>query len=266
MLRALGALCIFPVLGIFICSYIFGDLASDASLSVEELKLIFSEVCVNSYSEYREACDEISNISLLQTASYGALLVSLLIIFLYWLSAKYCGTDRQKLVAVFPILVPVILFGVAAQIAIQGAIVTYGAYILEAFLIGQVHYILIGGIGLGAIAATFAVFSAMLKMYKRASHFQIGQVASEDENPELWEFVKSIAQEIGAASPDNIVVGVEPTFYVTAASVRGSSEQPLQGETLYLSLPLLRLLDTNELKAIVAHELGHFKGEDTLLA
>lgn len=263
MIKALVALCTFPVVGILISSYIYGELAGDAALRVEELKLLFSQVCVNSYSEYRGACDQVSNINLLQTASYGAFLVSFLIVFLYWLSARYCGTDRQKLVAVFPILVPVILFGVGVQVAMQGAIVTYGTYILEAFLIGRVHFILIGGIGLGAILATFAVFHAMLKMYKAANHFQIGQVATEEENPELWGFVNSIAQDIGAVCPDHIILGVEPTFYVTAATVSGSSEEPLHGETLYLSLPLLRLLDSDELKAIVAHELGHFKGEDT---
>jgi Zn-dependent protease with chaperone function/uncharacterized tellurite resistance protein B-like protein len=263
MFKAIGILCIFPIIGICICAYIFGDLAANADQSVEELKILFANICSTSYSEYSGACDQISNIQILETASYLTLLSSIFIVSLYWILAKFCGTDRKKLVMIFPMLVPVVLFGVAIQVAVQGAIVTYGAYILEVWLIERVHYFLIGGIGLGAVVATFAVFSAVFKMYKKASHFQIGKVVGEQDDPALWAFVRSIADEIKAVSPDNIIVGIEPTFYVTAAEVRGSSDVPLTGETLYLSLTLLRLLDKSELKAIVAHELGHFKGEDT---
>jgi Zn-dependent protease with chaperone function len=34
-------------------------------------------------------------------------------------------------------------------------------------------------------------------------------------------------------------------------------------ETLYLSLPLMRILSREELTAVIGHELGHFRGQDT---
>ncbi len=37
----------------------------------------------------------------------------------------------------------------------------------------------------------------------------------------------------------------------------------LSGQTMYLSLPLLRLLSKGELSAVIGHELEHFKGQDT---
>jgi Zn-dependent protease with chaperone function len=40
----------------------------------------------------------------------------------------------------------------------------------------------------------------------------------------------------------------------------------LEGRTLFCSLPLARILETDELLAIVGHELGHFRGEDTMFS
>ncbi|MGV8371123.1 M48 family metallopeptidase, partial [Pseudomonas aeruginosa] len=40
------------------------------------------------------------------------------------------------------------------------------------------------------------------------------------------------------------------------------SGEHLEGRSLYLSLPLLGLLDRAELSAVMAHELAHFAGRD----
>ncbi len=37
----------------------------------------------------------------------------------------------------------------------------------------------------------------------------------------------------------------------------------LKGETLFLSLPLARIFTVEEMKAVIGHELGHFRGKDT---
>ena len=62
--------------------------------------------------------------------------------------------------------------------------------------------------------------------------------------------------------PDHIVVGLDPTFFVTEARVRCVSGV-LKGRTLFVSLPLSRLLTLEEFGAVVAHELAHFTGKDT---
>ncbi|MDF5818220.1 M48 family metalloprotease [Pseudomonas aeruginosa] len=59
------------------------------------------------------------------------------------------------------------------------------------------------------------------------------------------------------------MVGLCDGFYVTANRVcLQPSGEHLEGRSLYLSLPLLGLLDRAELSAVIAHELAHFAGRD----
>lgn len=67
---------------------------------------------------------------------------------------------------------------------------------------------------------------------------------------------------MGIPPPDHIVVGLAPNFWVTEADAE-TTEGTLRGQTMYLSLPLLRLLSLDQVRAILAHELAHFVGADT---
>jgi Zn-dependent protease with chaperone function len=59
--------------------------------------------------------------------------------------------------------------------------------------------------------------------------------------------------------------GLDPNFYVTSAKVSIIGDNVGDyGETLYLSAPLLRILKPREFIAVIAHELGHFAGKDTI--
>src|SRR5262249_3948737 len=51
-------------------------------------------------------------------------------------------------------------------------------------------------------------------------------------------------------------------FYVTETEV-ASLDGLLHGRTLYVSFSLCRILDLNEFRAVLAHELAHYKGLDT---
>lgn len=57
-------------------------------------------------------------------------------------------------------------------------------------------------------------------------------------------------------------MGLDPNFFVTEASVTCCGNV-FRGRTLYLSEPLCRILSVQELRAIIGHELGHFRGDDT---
>ncbi|BEU97446.1 M48 family metallopeptidase [Acidovorax sp. DW039] len=92
----------------------------------------------------------------------------------------------------------------------------------------------------------------------------MGVAVSRQEAPALWSYVETLAQGAGAATPAHLVVGLTDGFYVTAHAMRlMPSGQELRGETMYLPLTYLTLLERDEISAILAHELGHFAGSDT---
>jgi Zn-dependent protease with chaperone function len=74
--------------------------------------------------------------------------------------------------------------------------------------------------------------------------------------------VNEVAQRLDALPPEHIIVGLDPNFFVTEAEVQYPGGT-CNGRTLYCSLPLSRILRTEEFIGIIGHELGHFKGEDT---
>jgi Zn-dependent protease with chaperone function len=108
------------------------------------------------------------------------------------------------------------------------------------------------------------MLEAGLSISKNLSTSILGKSVSRDQQPTLWNHVEEIARKLGATPPNNIVLGLEPNFYVTASEVKTYPGPVSQtGTTLYLSLPLMRILSVPELSAVIGHELGHFRGQDT---
>lgn len=143
-----------------------------------------------------------------------------------------------------------------------GLIIAHGALIIGTFVVIGVR----GGglllVGLGALAGAAAVIRSSFAVVKTIETFAVGAGVQPAETPAVWNTTTAIATRLGSLQPDNIVLGLDPTFYVTEATV-ATRETTLTGRTLFCSLPLMRILTIDEFRAIVAHELGHFRGEDT---
>ena len=117
-------------------------------------------------------------------------------------------------------------------------------------------------IGLGALVGVSILASNLFRLVKKAQTSAIGLSLSRESASNLVARVNDIAERLNALPPNNVVVGLDPTFYVTEADVM-CLDDTLHGRTLYCSLPLCRILSVSELDAIIGHELGHFKGLDT---
>jgi Zn-dependent protease with chaperone function/uncharacterized tellurite resistance protein B-like protein len=258
-----------PIVGYLVAYGILNDLNSEleAGLSVEDMCLILQEPALQGVSiptEFRAACDEVSNIILLRDASVWTGIISVSLIVLYWAATLISGTNRTLNSFIFPKLIPISQVVLAGLVIAEGVIFTYGAYIGEAYLIERVHFVLIGGIGLGALIAAGTLISSIFSYTKSISQEVLGKQISRSDEPEIWKLVDQIAENLDSKIPDHIVVGLEPTFYATAAPIHLLNEgREINGETLYLSLPLMRIFNVAELRAVMGHELGHFSGTDT---
>ena len=279
MKRLIALVCmvgVIPLVGMLISTYVkhhfdsefeevitrqYGEKGAEAIRTGRASLSIF---CRSADGRNEPACDTYSHVDVLMSVSVLALVVGFALLIGIYLAARVASTNRGVLLTVFSPGVKVVLVVLFGLIITQGAIATYGAYVFEATAIHRVHAILVGGIGVGALVGAFKMIQAGFSISKRATANVLGVTASESAEPELWRFVRDIGTRLGANPPGTIVVGLQPTFYVTSADVdvypsrdRGCSE------TLYLSLPLMRILSREELAAVVGHELGHFRGDDT---
>lgn len=209
-------------------------------------------------------CQEVSGLQYLFWASIIAAIISCAIPLSYWWASISAGHNRHRISMIFPPLLRFSIFILAISIFLQGAILTYSAYLAESHILGQVHLVIIGIIGLGAVIGGFGLIGVAMKVGKKLEMHQLGKLLKKEDAPKLFGFVEYLAKKLGARPPDNIVVGLEPTFYVTSGDVQvASEEKPVSGETLYISAPLSRLLSQEELATVIGHELGHFRGADT---
>lgn len=177
-----------------------------------------------------------------------------------WIS----GANRTLNAAIFPRLTPIATFAIAVVVVTQAATVVSAAFLLERQFLGQAPIWIIAVFAGGALAAVTPVVRTLFKANVEQPTSVMARAIAPEQAPALWAFVDEIAGKLKAERPDNLIVGLDPTFFATAAAVRLPERRKLlRGESLYLSLPLMRLFSAEELTAVVGHELGHFRGADT---
>jgi Zn-dependent protease with chaperone function len=183
-------------------------------------------------------------------------------------------TSREALVRGFALM----RHGLPAVLAIQvvlGTVAFVAAVVFEAAALAQ------PGFGTGefkmlavaAIAVLGSLFMAgtalaglrgALRAFEPDPLHILGRRVTPDEAPGLWRLVGGLAERLGALKPDAIVVGLTEGFFVSAGpKILEPGSERLSAPTLYVPLPYLPLLRTDELASIIGHELAHFAGGDT---
>ncbi|GGC63003.1 M48 family metallopeptidase [Undibacterium terreum] len=152
-------------------------------------------------------------------------------------------------------------FTSALEVIVQGGMLVWLSFWLTAYFLEHysIKLILIVGLGVGA-----AVLLTVFSIFKKAGNDSEvdGELISAEAAPALWERVRELAARLKTAAPAQIVGGIDTNFFVTESplSVNGKT---LSGRTLFVSIPLLRLLDQQEADAVLTHELAHLRGGDT---
>jgi len=150
----------------------------------------------------------------------------------------------------------IILIIVQAGLAMAAIIYT------ESVWVGWFQGYLFVAVGVGAIVGVAGMIRGLFSVVKRATTLVAGKRLDAVNQPTLFEFVSDLSRRIGALSPQHIAVGLYPNFFVTQTDVH-CLDGKLTGRTMYLSLPLCRILTRDEFEAVIGHELGHYKGLDT---
>lgn len=137
----------------------------------------------------------------------------------------------------------------------------FGILLLALGLFGLCLYITIAAASGGLLKVLFVlgifVFIVVRSLWVKISPPD-GVILSRADAPELYKEVDAIADRLKAPRPDDIRID----YQLNAAA----SQTPRLGvfgwyrNTLLLGMPLLMSLSKDEMRAVIAHEFGHFSG------
>lgn len=150
----------------------------------------------------------------------------------------------------------------AVQVLIQGILLVALSFWVTALWAHAYYPKLIFVAGAMALLAVGALTAAIFKRTK-LDHDAQGRVIERAEDPALWTELERICGQVGTAPPDQVVVGIDDNFFVTETPITVAGKT-YHGRTLYVSLSLLKQMNGAEAEAVLAHEMAHFSGEDTI--
>lgn len=265
ILRLIGVLTVVPLVGLGVAlARFWGDAAVDfAGLQPAGAELA---ACVSGIlgAPSGEACGSATSFGWLAIASLGVLALSFGLVPLSRLVALLLGTHRSILsLGFWPYaLLTTVVVGIIslAHVGIFG-----GAIYLALELWFDIQSVLLlTAIGLALAGAFYAIVRGLAVFFTRPKSYIAARPVTFYEYPRLGLVVRDIAKKLNARMPDNVVIGLQPTFFATSSPVfTPYGKAPLKGQTLHLSLPLMSHFTEGELKAVIGHELGHFSGGDT---
>ncbi|MEU2610457.1 M48 family metallopeptidase [Micromonospora sp. NPDC007271] len=134
---------------------------------------------------------------------------------------------------------------------------------LGVWLFSYTSGVVTGKLLLPLVVALGAVAVGLWKAIRTKNEPAPGLILGEREAPQLWATVRELAAAVGTRAPDEIRLVPE----VNAAVGEQSRLLGLVGgrRTLYVGLPLLQAMRVDQLRSVLAHELGHYSGRHTRL-
>jgi Zn-dependent protease with chaperone function len=148
------------------------------------------------------------------------------------------------------------------QVIAQGVLMVALSFWVTALWFNMYVPKLIFIVGLLVLCGVGMLLLALFKRAKMETHIE-GVKLEENRAQTLFARLRSICTALGTEPPTNVIAGIDDNFFVTEnpMTVR---DKVIKGRTLFVSLPLLKQLSGSEADAVLAHEMAHFSGKDTL--
>jgi len=148
------------------------------------------------------------------------------------------------------------------QMLIQGVLLVALSYWVTALWAHQYYPKLIFVTGMLAVIGFAAVVKAIFQKVDLVLPVE-GELLNPETHRPFFTQLNRICDQVGTAPPDHVIVGIDDNFFATEVPVSVNGTR-LTGRTLFVSLSLLKHLQTSEAEGILAHEMAHFSGSDTL--
>ena len=156
------------------------------------------------------------------------------------------------LLAVYSLL---ILLTIVLYVAIIGAVFVAGYAMIKG---GRFHgrtFVLLFAVVVAATAALVAVLRPLFKIF--APSKKRGTEVRREDHPELFALIDGIVKDVDCQMPKHVYVNNECNASVGFRSIFGYLKKKGR-QNLNIGLPLLYAMNRTEMKAILAHEFGHF--------
>lgn len=209
-----------------------------------------------------EVCGQNDNFEWMKLGAIVAGCLGLLMVAIIKLAGVVSRKRRTLLLFLFGPGLHLTMLAMSVLAVLYAALGIAAIYYGESAFIGRIHIGVMLAFGIGAIITVGTLIRAQFTTVRKASTTALGKKLEYRQQGKLWDFVNALADRMGAERPQSIVAGLEPNFYVTEANVT-CLDGKLTGRTMYISLPLCRILNMDEFTAVIGHELGHYKGADT---
>lgn len=199
------------------------------------------------------------------------IIIALSIPILILLISIFVGLNRKLISNLFPILANITIYSLLIYYLFLSLVFCFILFcILNEFTNFRPTLILLF-ITISCVFLYFIPLSiqGIFKFTKEQDIYRIGVVLNKKDHPKIFGLIKNIARKINSREPKNLVIGLTTDIYVVGKGMMvldGQKQNKIEGETLYLSIPFLRVFTVNELTGIIGHELAHFSGEDTSYA
>lgn len=238
----------------------FPDKAADISRA--SVSAWCSQPDVRHDTNVSDVCELSDNMQLVKSGAVIAAALGVALLVAIKVAGKLSKGSRILLLVLFAPGLHITMLVLSVLMVLHAALGMAAIYYGESALIGRVHYGIMLALGLGALWGVLSVVRAQFSTVRKATTVVLGKKLPRENHPKLWQFVNELAEKMGAKRPDAIVAGLEPNFYVTEANVV-CLDGKLKGRTMFVSIPLCRILGLDEMKAVLGHELAHYKGLDT---
>ncbi len=212
--------------------------------------------------DLNDLCQEINPIIQVKSLSITTVVIALCTIFIITLLGTLARINSHFLLWSLRFGMIITVLSSAFLVLVQCCLLAYTLYITESYYTGYIHPKLILVIGLIGTIAALNIIKSVWDAFK-FEDFVRGISVDKNEQKRIWELAEETAQAVGTQKPDNIILGLGNNYFVTETKINCYSGE-MKGRTLFISLSLLSLLSPTELKAIIGHELAHFKGQDTI--
>ncbi len=224
--------------------------------------LNLSSVCTTgAATDISDLCTTDSNYTALIHYSSLTLIGSLLLLAVIELTGRIARHYRSVLLAFVPGMFLVVAL-VAVLTLVDSCLLVASLYLVTSAFLSRIPIGFMAAIALGAIVAVLKMLGSLRLIRWKAEIPVRGELLNLARHPALSAILSDLCRKLGSQLPDNVIVGLDLNFFVTESSVR-CLNGVVKGRTLFLSLPLCRILNIDELTAVMAHELAHFVGRDT---